>query len=266
MAARQASTWEDESPRRVAARLARQAQADGTSVGDLARRLAARRRADERRIACELALLDADDSPRSTLSDLEPLLEDREPSVRAAALRATSRVAEAHFDRVSDVLVAWHGSESPALRRAAAAAAAKSAAAHRLERAPSLVRLAKRMLGDLDPVVRRTAVGATFPAVLQAYPEAAFEALLEGSTSSDARVLRDVAGVLACPAAAPLAKRAMIVLRKLATDERRPVWRAAASAMWRLGRHRPDVVRPELERWLDDDVRQRAAQEALKHL
>jgi hypothetical protein len=70
----------------------------------------------------------------------------------------------------------------------------------------------------------------------------------------------------ACPSAAPIAKRALIVLRKLALDERRMVWRAAAAALWQLGRRRPDVVRPELERWLEDDVRGKVAREALKYL
>ena len=56
------------------------------------------------------------------------------------------------------------------------------------------------------------------------------------------------------------------VWQKLSLDERRYVWRAGASAMWKLGRKRPEIVRPELLRWLEDDRRVDVAREALKHL
>ena len=49
-------------------------------------------------------------------------------------------------------------------------------------------------------------------------------------------------------------------------DERRFVWRAAASALWKLGRKRPDIIRPELARWLEDERRVNVAREAIKHL
>jgi len=44
------------------------------------------------------------------------------------------------------------------------------------------------------------------------------------------------------------------------------VWRAVASALWKLGRRRPDIVRPELSRWLEDERRIPVAREALKHI
>jgi ribosomal protein L18E len=66
--------------------------------------------------------------------------------------------------------------------------------------------------------------------------------------------------------APPLVKRALIVLRKLSLDERRYVWRAVAAAIWKLGRKRPEVVRPELSRWLEDDRRVQVAREALRYL
>jgi hypothetical protein len=255
-----------ETARRAAVRLARKAQADGRAPSDLALRLARRPKPEERRIACELAVIASDDDARDAMALLGVLVEDADRAVRTAAVAAAARIARAHFERVLDLLAEWRGAASPLTRRAAAAVAARSAEPRRLERAPHLARFVKPLLGDPDPTVRRALTSSTLPAFLRAFPEAAFEALVESSTSSDPRVLRDVAAAFAAPAAAPLAKRALIILRKLALDERRVVWRAAAAAMWRLGRRRPDVVRPELDRWLEDDARQTAAREALKYL
>jgi len=52
----------------------------------------------------------------------------------------------------------------------------------------------------------------------------------------------------------------------LADDQRRTVWRAVASAARALGKERPEVVIPELKRWLGDTSRREAAEVALKHL
>ena len=49
-------------------------------------------------------------------------------------------------------------------------------------------------------------------------------------------------------------------------DKRRTVWRAVASAARALGKKRPDVVIPELRRWLEDESRRRVAATALKYL
>ena len=102
--------------------------------------------------------------------------------------------------------------------------------------------------------------------LLRHYPTMTFEYLVKWSTSNDPQVLWNVAMAFTGQPAAPLAKKALIVLRKLSLDERRYVWRAVSSAMWRLGRKRPEIVRPELVRWLEDERRVDVAREALKHL
>ncbi len=255
-----------ESPRRGAARAARQARAEGRTPVDVARHLARRRSADERRVACELAAVGAADDPREAMSVLEALVADSDRAVRTTATAAVSRVARLQFERVLESLVAWRDADSPPLRRAAALAVARSAESHRLERAPHVARFVRPLLGDAEPAVRRVVTASLVPAFLRAYPETAFETLVESSTSNDPRVLRDVAMAFSSPAAGPLVKRALIVLRKLALDERHAIWRAVAASMWRLGRQRPDVVRPELDRWLDDEARAKPAREALKRL
>jgi hypothetical protein len=61
-------------------------------------------------------------------------------------------------------------------------------------------------------------------------------------------------------------EQALEVLERLAADDRRFVWRAAASALHYLGRRRPEVVRPIVESWLLDERRVRAAKTALRYM
>jgi len=137
----------------------------------------------------------------------------------------------------------------------------------RLERAEPLLKLLEPLLADRAPEVRRSlgpvAIGG---GLLRYYPEMTFEYLVKWSTANDEQVLWNVAMSFSGPGAVPLVKKALIVLRRLSLDERRYVWRAVASAMWKLGRKRPEIVRPELARWLEDERRVRVARAALKYL
>jgi 3-methyladenine DNA glycosylase AlkC len=56
------------------------------------------------------------------------------------------------------------------------------------------------------------------------------------------------------------------LLTLLATDERRFVWRAVASAMVKLARARPDVCQPAVEAWTRDPRRAHVAQVVHQHL
>ncbi len=255
-----------ESARRVARRLAKQRARDGEPVLERAEELARRQEVAARLIACELVPLSFEEDPGEAMAVLRDLIGDADRSVRTAAVAAASRVAETHFERMAATLVAWRDATSPDARRAVAAVVARAATPHRLERAPHLLRLIGPLLTDAEPAVHRAVGAQALDGLLRAYPEATFEALVEWSTSSDPHVLRNVASALCGEAAAPLAKRALIVLRKLSLDDRRAVWRLAGGAMWRLGRRRPDVVRPELERWLEDETRAKVAREALRFL
>jgi hypothetical protein len=255
-----------ESARRAARQLVKQRTRDGESVLERAQELSRRREAPARLLACELVPFCFDEDPGEAMAVLRDLVDDADHAVRAAAVAASSRIAEAHFERMASALAAWRDEGSPGARRAVAAVVARAAASHRLERAPHLLRLIGPLLADGDPTVYRAVGGRALDGLLRAYPEPAFEALVEWSMSSDPHVLRAIASALCGEAAAPLAKRALIVLRKLSLDERRDVWRVAASAMWRLGRRRPDIVRPELERWLTDETRGKVAREALRFL
>jgi hypothetical protein len=252
--------------RLTARRLARRLADEQLPVLERAQQLSQRPEIQARLVACELVPLSFDEDPEEAMAVLHDLVSDGDPGVRAAAVAACARIVRTHFARVVEILSGWRDAPSPHVRRAVAVSATRAAEATRLERAPHLMRLVDSLLADRDPTVRRLLGPSALGAVLVAYPDVTFDSLIGWSTSSDPQVLWNVAMAFTAASAAPLAKRALIVLRKLALDERRTVWRAVAAAMWQLGRRRPDVVRPELERWLADETRAKVAREALKYL
>ncbi len=62
------------------------------------------------------------------------------------------------------------------------------------------------------------------------------------------------------------AEQGLELLTDLAADERRFVWRAVAAATAKLGKAKPDVVKPVLERWRTDPARRQVAEVANRYL
>jgi len=204
---------------------------------------------------------------KAALAFLPTLIESDNWAVRDAACEVTGRLLREDFSRMIGILESWRTKGSINLYRAIAIAAIRAADPMHLERAEPLLNLLEPLLVERAPIVRRnlgpSAIGAH---LLAHYPSQTFEYLAKWSTSYDAQTLWNVAMAFSAAPAVPIAKKALIVLRKLSLDERRLVWRAVASALWKLGRKRPDIIRPELARWLDDDRRVDVAREAIKHL
>lgn len=215
--------------------------------------------AEGRRLAA--ALLARSPQPVEALGVLERLALDEDRHVREGAARAAGALLSAHFADAYPVLGTWRGSPEPLLRRAAAVAAGTAANPGRLDRAAPLLRLLEPLLGDRAPEVR-PAVEAALAALFSAFPEDAFEALVAWSASHDDAVLAHVATALGS-APPPLVRRALIVLRRVALTERRPVRGAVVRSLVRLAQASPDAVADELRRWLTDEEREPLAREAL---
>jgi hypothetical protein len=218
-------------------------------------------------LACQLitACYRHDADPAEKL--LRRLADDADWTVRDAAAETCGRLLRDDFSRMVEFLRTWREHPSVNVRRAVVIAVTRAARHDRLERAEPLLKLLEPLLADEDATIRRnlgpSALGGS---LLRCYPTSAFEYLVKWSTSNEPSVLRNVAMAFSAPPAAPIARKALIVLRKLSLDERRPVWRAVSSAMWKLGRRCPEIVRPELMRWLEDERRVDVARAALRHL
>jgi len=252
---------------RYAARRLRQTGSEDGSVLDRAEAAAGRGEPSIRHLASRLVAEGYREDPTRALGILQRLADDPDWTVRDAAAEVCGRLLRRHFETVHDTLRSWRSHASPSVRRAVVIAAGRAARPSRPEWAEPLLKLVEPLLVDRDPTLRKNLGPSTIGlALLKRYPTETFEYIVNWSTSCDEQVLWNVAAALAGPAAAPLAKKALIVLRKLSLDERRYVWRAVASAMWKLGRKRPEVVRPELARWLEDERRDHVAREAMRFL
>jgi len=136
-----------------------------------------------------------------------------------------------------------------------------------LDWAAPLLELLEPLLVDRTPEVR-TALGPRVLAreLFSVYPDDTFEYLVHWSTSHDPQVLWHVAMGLSGPPAARRVRRSLILLRRLALDERRYVLGAVAAALRRLGSLAPDPVLSELRRWLSDEDRAPVARAVLGKL
>jgi len=122
----------------------------------------------------------------------------------------------------------------PWVRRAVPIATATCAHPQRLDWAAPLLELIEPLLSDRPPEVK----GILGPRVL------AHKLAVAGRCT----------------------RKALILLRKLALDERRYVRGAVAAALRRLGKIAPDPVLTELKRWLADEDRAPIARNALSSL
>lgn len=218
-------------------------------------------------LACQLIPHASKAQRKKAIAFLPQLIESADWMVRDAACEVAGRLLRKDFSWMIGILEAWRSQGSINLYRAIAIAAIRAADPMHLERAEPLLNLLEPLLSEAEPIVRRnlgpSAIGMH---LLAHYPSQTFEYLAKWSTSNDAQTLWNVAMAFSAPPAVPIAKKALIVLRKLSLDERRLVWRAVASALWKLGRKRPDIIRPELARWLEDERRVSVAREAIKYL
>jgi len=228
--------------------------------------LADRPEAGARHVACQIVPEVYPRSKKRALAILRRLVGDDEGAVRDAAAEVCGRLLRTDFTPVLNRLRSWCDEGSQNVRRAIAIAAGRAALPEHPEWGEPLLKLVEGILDDRDKAVRRPLAATIGGSLLSAYPVITFEYIVKWSTSNDAQVLWNVAMALSTPTAAGMVKKALIVLRKLSLDERRYVWRAVASAMWKLGRRRPEIVRPELARWLEDERRVEVAREALKHI
>ena len=230
-------------------------------------KLARRKDAPSRHLACQMIPYAYPENRDRAFELLTRLAEDGDWTLRDAGAGIAGRLLCADFSRALERLRPWTQSDAIGLRRSVVIAAIRASKPNRLERAEPLLKLLEPLLEDDDAQLRKN-LGPSALAIhlLRDYPVLTFEYLVRWSTSNTPQVLWNVAMAFSGPPAAPIVKKALIVLRKISLDERRFVWRAVSSAMWKLGRRRPEIVRPELGRWLDDERRADVAREALKHL
>jgi 3-methyladenine DNA glycosylase AlkC len=180
--------------------------------------------------------------------------------VREFAGSVAGRVLDDHFDKFYPVMKKWRRHKSENLRRAVVIAAMEAAKTSHPGRGPKLLKLLEPLMSDSARYVRvNLGQFAISLALLKSYPTHTLKWLDAQSRKRDENVRWNVAMVWSAAGGRKHAHEGARLLHRLAADERRFVWRAAASAAVKLGRARPDVVKPLLRRWRQDPRRKHAA-------
>jgi len=186
---------------------------------------------------------------------------------REAASDAFASVLLKNFDKVCPQFQAWAKHDSENIRRAVALAAKKVAKARKPEYGELLLRLIEPLLSDKSVYVRKNLGPFTIgDGLLRAYPKLTMQYIKKWSRSQDEQVLWNVAMVFSAAEGAKHFDEALPILKRLAADDRRFVWRAVASALRNLGKRKPEKVKPELKRWLLDRKRRKGAEIALHYI
>jgi len=192
---------------------------------------------------------------------------DERWETRESAAYAFADVLLKNFDKTYPQFQEWVGHDSENIRRAIALAAKYVARARKPEYGEPLLCLIQPLLSDKSLYVRKNlgpfAIG---DGLLRAYPKLTMQHVEKWSQSKDEQVLWNVAMVFSSAEGSKHCDEALSILRRLAADERRYVWRAVASALRNLGRRKPDKVKSELRRWLLDEKRRKVAETALHYI
>jgi len=238
---------------------------DEEEVFEWAKQLALRK--ETRSLACQVLAL-GNPYPRheeEVKKFLFDLGNDASWGTRETAAYALASVLLKNFDIVYSQFQEWVRHDSENIRRAVALAAKYVSKARKPEYGEPLLRLIEPLLSDRSVYVRKNlgpfAIG---DGILRAYPKLTMQYVEKWSHGQDEQVLWNVAMIFSSAEGTKHCDEALAILRRLAADERRYVWRAVASALRILGRRKPERVKPELQRWLLDEKRRKVAETALQ--
>lgn len=180
--------------------------------------------------------------------------------VREFADSVAGDILDRHFDEFYPIVKKWQRHASENIRRAVVIATMEAAKPGRPGRGPKLLRLLEPLMADPARYVRvNLGPFAISLALLKSYPGETLKWLEAQSRRKNENVRWNVAMVWSAAGGRKHAPQGARILHRLAADERRFVWRAVASAAVKLGRARPDVIKPLVRKWRADPKRKHAA-------
>ena len=198
--------------------------------------------------------------PQDAIAALRHLADDGNWEVREWAGSATGIVFDSGFDALLPEMHEWLRDESQFVRRAVCIALMGAADAKHPERAEPLLALADVLAGDSAEYVKRnTGPFAVGGALLGKHPEQTLEHVRRWAASDEEIRRWNAAMVFVAANSRKHIDEGLALLSGLATDKRRPIWMAVASALKHLIKRDPDRVVPELRKWLLDDRKRPAA-------
>ncbi len=187
--------------------------------------------------------------------------------VREFAGGIAGHLLHRHFEEFYHVLKEWSQHESENVRRAVVIAAMEAAKANQPKCGSKLLKLLDPLMRDESRYVRvNLGPFAISLALLKNYPDQTLKWLHKRARSKNEYARWNVAMVWSAVGGRKYAKEGLELLDTLASDERRFVWRAVASATVKLGKAKPEVVKPVLKKWLADPQRRHVAEVVGRYL
>ncbi len=188
-------------------------------------------------------------------------------AVREYAGVSVGRILNEHFDEFYPVLHTWVNHESENVRRAVVIATMEAAKVNQPNRGAKLLKLINPLMDDDSRYVRvNLGPFAISLALLKNYPELTLKFLDKHAKRKNEFARWNVAMVWSAVGGRKYAADGARLLHDLAADERRFVWRAVASAAAKLGRAKPEVVKPLLKKWKADPARKHVAEVTERYL
>jgi len=197
---------------------------------------------------------------------LTTLADDEHWLVREDAHDIWGELLKKDFEQVFPILQTFSTHSSANIRRCVAIAVRNAGNLRKEEWAEHLIRLLEPIISDKTVYVRKN-VGpyAIGDGLLRCYPDFTLKHLHRWAYRKDEGTLWNVAMAFASYGGNKNWRKGMKILAQLAADERRYVWRSAASALVYLAR-RHFEIRDLLKAWLKDSKRAKVAKTALKYI
>ncbi len=208
-----------------------------------------------------------DQEPKAALQLLQRHADSANWAVREYAGTCAGRLLEQHFAEVYPVMQTWSQHKSENVRRAVVIAAMETAKANHPTRGAKLLKLLDPLMRDEARYVRvNLGQFAISLALLKNYPVLTLQWLRKHARSRNEFARWNAAMVWSAAGGRKYAEQGMELLTQLAADERRFVWRAVAAAAAKLGRARPEIVKPIVQQWRADPRRRHVADVVSRYL
>ncbi len=205
--------------------------------------------------------------PQAAQSLLQRHADSDNWAVREYAGTCAGRILHQHFDEFYPILKEWSKYPAENVRRVVVIAAMEAAKANHPKRGAKLLALLDPLMSDDSRYVRvNLGQFAISLALLKNYPELTLKWLDKHAKRKNPYARWNVAMVWSAVGGRPYVSEGVRLLHQLAADERRFVWRAVASATVKLGKARPDMVKPMLKKWRADPMRKNAAEIVSRYL
>jgi 3-methyladenine DNA glycosylase AlkC len=251
----------------LAARLIRSHAADPADRFEWAKQLLTQKDFNGHQLGLVMLSDVLDQKPETVLRLLQRHADSANWVVREYAGTCAGRILDQHFAAVYPVMQAWSQHKSENVRRAVVIATMEAAKANHPKRGAKLLKLLDTLMRDESRYVRvNLGQFAISLALLKNYPDLTLNWLRKHARSKNEFARWNVAMVWSAVGGRKYAEQGMELLTELAADERRFVWRAVASATAKLGKARPEVVKPIVKQWRADPVRRQVAEVASWYL